>query len=60
MVGWHQQLDGHKFEQTLGVGNGQGNLTCCRPRVAELDVTEQLKSTELPPDPDYYYMAEAF
>ena len=28
--------------------------------VAELDVTEQLNSTELPPDPDYYYMAEAF
>ena len=22
MVGWHHQLDGHEFEQTLGVGNG--------------------------------------
>ena len=32
MVGWHQQLDGHELGQTLGVGNGQGNLTCCRPR----------------------------
>ena len=20
MVGWHRQLDGHKFEQALGVG----------------------------------------
>ena len=23
MVGWHHQLDGHEFEQTLGVGDGQ-------------------------------------
>ena len=26
MVGWHHQLDGHEFEQTLGVGDGQRNL----------------------------------
>ena len=26
MVGWHQQLDGHEFEQTLGDGEGQGSL----------------------------------
>ena len=26
MVGWHQQLDGHEFEQALGVGDGQGGL----------------------------------
>ena len=32
MVGWHHQLDGHEFEQALGVGNGQGSLACCRPR----------------------------
>ena len=29
MDGWHQQLDGHKFEQALGVGDGQGTLACC-------------------------------
>ena len=23
MVGWHHQLDGHEFEQALGVGKGQ-------------------------------------
>jgi len=23
MVGWHLRLDGHEFEQVLGVGNGQ-------------------------------------
>ena len=25
MVGWHHQLDGHEFEQTLGSGDGQEN-----------------------------------
>ena len=29
MVGWHHQLNGHKFEQALGVGDGQGGLACC-------------------------------
>ena len=28
MVGWHHQLDGHEFEQALGVGDGQGGLAC--------------------------------
>ena len=23
MVGWHHQLNGHEFELTLGVGDGQ-------------------------------------
>ena len=27
MVGWQHRLDGHDFEQALGVGDGQGNLT---------------------------------
>ena len=34
MVGWHHQLNGHKFEQALGEGEGQGSLA---------DTTEQLK-----------------
>ena len=29
MVGWHHQLNGHEFEWTLGVGDGQGGLACC-------------------------------
>ena len=29
MVGWHHQLNGHEFEQALGVGEGQGILACC-------------------------------
>ena len=28
MIGWHQQLDGHEFEQVPGVGDGQGGLVC--------------------------------
>ena len=28
MVGWHHRLDGHDFEQALGVGDGLGSLTC--------------------------------
>ena len=35
MVGWHHQLDGHEFEQAPGVGDGQGSLVCCSPRVAK-------------------------
>ena len=28
MAGWHHQLDGHEFERTPGVGDGQGGLAC--------------------------------
>ena len=31
MVGWHQQLNGNEFEQTLGDSEGQGILACCSP-----------------------------
>ena len=43
MVGWHHQLNGHKFEQTPGDSKGQGSLLCYSPRGhKELDTTEQL------------------
>ena len=29
MARWHHRLDGHEFEWTLGVGDGQGGLACC-------------------------------
>ena len=39
MVGW--RLDGHEFEQALGVDDGQGSLTCCGPwGHIELEMTE--------------------
>ena len=47
-VGWHHRLDGHEFEWTLGVGDGQGGLACCNSwGRKELDTTERLNWTEL-------------
>ena len=41
MVGWHHQLNGREFEQTLGDSEGEGSLVCCRVHgVKELDTTE--------------------
>ena len=41
-----RRLDGHdehEFEQTPGVGNGQGSLVCCSPwGRKEQDMTEQM------------------
>ena len=48
MVGWHHQLNGHEFEQTPGVGDGQGGLACCDSWVAESDTTGRLNRTESP------------
>ena len=46
MIGWHHWLDGHEFEQALGVGDGQGSLACHSPRGRkEWDMTEWLNWT---------------
>ena len=43
MVRWHHRLDGHEFEQALGVADGQGSLVCCSPwGRKESDMTERL------------------
>ena len=49
MVGWHHRLNGHEFEQTPGVGDGQGGgLACCGSwGRKELDTTERLNWSEL-------------
>ena len=48
MVWWHHWFNGHEFESTLGVGNGQGGLAYCSPwGHKELDMTEWLNWTEL-------------
>ena len=55
MVGWHRQLNRHEFEQSLGVGDGQGSLACCSPwGRKELDTTEQMNWTDWMP---YTYLA---
>ena len=48
MVGWYHQLNGHEFEETPGVGDGQGGLACCNSwGRKESDMTERLNWTEL-------------
>ena len=43
VAGWHHRLDGHEFETTPGVGDGQGGLECCNSWGGkESDMTEQL------------------
>ena len=47
MVGWHHWLNGHEFEWTPGVGDGQGGLVCCGSwGHKELDTTERLNWIE--------------
>ena len=47
VVGCHQWLNGHEFEQALGNGEGQGSLACCNPwGHKESDTTELLNSNK--------------
>ena len=47
MVGWHHQLNGHKFEQTLGDSGGQRSLACCSPcSCKELDTIQRLNNEQ--------------
>ena len=45
MIGWHHQLNGHEFEQTLGDSKGQGSLACCSHK--ESDTTQQPNNNNL-------------
>ena len=48
MAGWYHRLNGHEFEWTSGVGDGQGLLDCCDSwGRKESDTTERLNWTEL-------------
>ena len=54
MVGWYHQINGRKFEQALGDGDGQGSPACCSPwGYKESDTTEQLNN-----DDNGMYMSE--
>ena len=49
IVGWYHRLNGHEFEQALGVSDGQGSLAWCSPRGhKELDMTEWLNWIDSP------------
>ena len=46
MVGWYHWIDGLEFEQTPGVGDGQGSLVCCSPwGHKESDMAEWLNNS---------------
>ena len=48
MVGWHHQLNGHEFVQTLGHVEGQGSRACCSPwGRKESDTIEQLNNKNI-------------
>ena len=41
MVGWHDRLNGHELEQSVGDSEEQGSLACCSPwGYKESDMTE--------------------
>ena len=43
IVEWHQQLNGHEFDQALGDSEVQGSLACCSPwGRKESDITEYM------------------
>ena len=43
-IEWYHRVDGHEFEQALGVGDGQRSLAHCSPwGRKESDLTERLK-----------------
>ena len=46
VVGWHHWLNGHEFEQALGLGDGQGSLACCSPWGRKKSDTTELNWTE--------------
>ena len=53
MIGWHHQLNGHEFEQALGVGDGQRShhlitteVHCSPWGRKKLDPIEQLNNNK--------------
>ena len=57
MAGWHHRLDGHEFEWTPGVGDGQGGLAFCDSQgFKESDTTERLNWNELMHTIKYIYI----
>ena len=48
MAGWCHRCNGHELEQTLGDGEGQGDLACCSQwGREELDMTGELNNSTI-------------
>ena len=61
MVGWHHRLEGHKCEQALAVGNGQGGMVQCGSwGRKELDTTERLNSLKFSTESTCYLLNQVF
>ena len=61
MVGWHHRLNGHGFEWTPGVDDGQGGLVQCGSwGRKELDMTEQLNSLKFSTESTCYLLNQVF
>jgi len=55
MIGWHHWLDGHEFEQAVGIDDVQVSLACCSPwGRKESDMTELLNWAELSGEEDIH------
>ena len=59
MVGWHHWVDGHEFEQALGVGDGQEAWHTAAHGVAksqtQLSDRNELNLSEPDPFPQYIF-----
>ena len=59
MVGRHHRLSRHKFEQALGVGEGQGSLACCSPwGRRKLDTTEPLNNKSRKLEESFFFLQQ--
>ena len=59
MAGWHHWFNGHEFEETLGVGDGQGGPASCSPCGGkESNTTEPLNWTHTPIKVNKYLIFE--
>ena len=54
IVGWHNQVNGHEFEQALGIDDGQGSLVmdreawCASVQESDMTATELNRSLQRP------------
>ena len=61
IVGWHHWLNGHGFEWTPGVGDGQGGLACCSSwGRKESDMTKRLDWTDTLPSWCFFFVLFCF
>ena len=48
MVGWHNRLNGHEFEQTVGDSEGQGSLASAVHGITKSQTQQQVNNNNCP------------